>query len=248
MDLIIFALSLFAAYFIRFEGAIPDIYLKQITVLLPYIIIARFISFQAFFVYKVVWRYISIPDAVRILKGVLPITAILVIARYFAPDRLAMLRIPISVITLEFLLVILGTAGIRMIRRLSLEATQRESAARRRNFGLYQEALEGLPGIAFMPEAAYGRSNRWLTCVTVEREEFGATREDIRLALEAENIEARPVWKPMHLQPVFASCRRRGGETAAELFDRGLCLPSGSNLGSVDLDRIVMIIRRTGKK
>jgi FlaA1/EpsC-like NDP-sugar epimerase len=133
IDLIVFALSLFAAYYIRFEGAIPDIYLKQIAVLLPYIIIARFISFQAFSVYKVVWRYISIPDAVRILKGVLPVTALLVIARYFAPVHLAMLRIPISVITLEFMLVLLGTAGIRMIRRLSLEATRRESATLRRN-------------------------------------------------------------------------------------------------------------------
>jgi FlaA1/EpsC-like NDP-sugar epimerase len=140
IDLIVFALSLFAAYFIRFEGVIPDEFIRQITVLLPYIIIARALSFQAVSVYKIVWRYISIHDVGRIIKGVLPITAILIIARYFAPDRLAMLRIPISVITLEFLLVILGTAGIRMIRRLSLEATQRESATRRRN-GAAKRAL-----------------------------------------------------------------------------------------------------------
>jgi pyridoxal phosphate-dependent aminotransferase EpsN len=77
----------------------------------------------------------------------------------------------------------------------------------------------------------------------VEPEEFGASREDIRLALEAENIEARPVWKPMHLQPVFASCRKRGGDTAAEIFAKGLCLPSGSNLREEDINRVSAIVR-----
>jgi len=133
IDLIVFALSLFAATYIRFEGAIPDIFLKQIAVLLPYIIIARSISFQAFSVYKIVWRYISIRDAIRILKAILPVTVLLILARYFAPQRLTMLRIPISVITLEFMLVILGTAGIRMVRRVSLEMTQRDSLTRQRN-------------------------------------------------------------------------------------------------------------------
>lgn len=118
---------------------------------------------------------------------------------------------------------------------------------RRRNCELYREALGGVPGIAFMPEAEYGRSNRWLTCITVEPEEFGATREDIRLALEAENIEARPMWKPMHLQPVFAACRRRGGDTAAELFDKGLCLPSGSSLREEDMERVAGVVVKTGK-
>ena len=131
------------------------------------------------------------------------------------------------------------------VGRGQLKVIEERIAARRRNFELYREALGGLPGVGFMPEAPNGRSNRWLTCITVEPEEFGASREDIRLALEAENIEARPVWKPMHLQPVFASCRRRGGETAAELFDRGLCLPSGSSLREEDLRRIVDIVRKT---
>ena len=133
IDLSVFALSLFAAYYIRFEGAIPDIFLKQIAVLLPYIIIARSISFQAFSVYKVVWRYISIQDVVRILEGILPVTVLLTLARYLMPKSLAMLRMPISVITLEFLLVILGTAGIRMVRRVSLEIRKREDLTRRRN-------------------------------------------------------------------------------------------------------------------
>jgi len=133
------------------------------------------------------------------------------------------------------------------VGRGQLKVIEEWVAARRRNFDLYREALEDVPGIAFMPEAAYGRSNRWLTCITVEPQEFGASREDIRLALEAENIEARPVWKPMHLQPVFASCRRRGGDTAAELFDKGLCLPSGSSLAEEDLGRVVEVIVKTGK-
>ncbi|MGO8689421.1 MAG: DegT/DnrJ/EryC1/StrS family aminotransferase [Thermoguttaceae bacterium] len=118
---------------------------------------------------------------------------------------------------------------------------------RRRNFRFYRRALGGLPGIAFMPELPQGRSTRWLTCITVDPEQFGATREDIRLALERENIESRPVWKPMHLQPVFAGYRSRGGDVARRLFEQGLCLPSGSNLDGDDLVRIVQTIRAAGK-
>jgi FlaA1/EpsC-like NDP-sugar epimerase len=142
-DLIVFALSLFAAYFIRFEGVIPDEFIRQIAVLLPYIIIARAISFQSFSVYKIVWRYISIHDVWRILKGILPVTALLILARYFAPQRLAMLRIPISVITLEILLIFLGTSGIRMVRRITMEITQRESLTRRRNGAVKRVLLIG---------------------------------------------------------------------------------------------------------
>jgi len=90
--------------------------------------------------------------------------------------------------------------------------------------------LGELPGVEFMPEAAYGRSTRWLTCLTLDPSRFGATREDVRRTLEERDVEARPVWKPMHLQPVFSGCRVVGGEVAAELFERGLCLPSGSSL------------------
>ncbi|TFH29611.1 MAG: aminotransferase class I/II-fold pyridoxal phosphate-dependent enzyme [Deltaproteobacteria bacterium] len=107
----------------------------------------------------------------------------------------------------------------------------------------YQNALGDLPGISFMPEAPYGVSNRWLTCVQIDPDRFGATRKDIRLQLEQENIESRPVWMPMHLQPVFSGCRVRGGSVSAEIFKKGLCLPSGTNLNEVDLDRIVRIVR-----
>jgi dTDP-4-amino-4,6-dideoxygalactose transaminase len=115
--------------------------------------------------------------------------------------------------------------------------------ARRRNTVVYQAAFADLPGITFMPEAPWGRSNRWLTCILVDPAKFGCDREAIRRALEAENIEARPVWKPMHLQPVFAGCDHFGGAVAEDLFDRGLCLPSGSNLTDADLARVVAAVR-----
>ena len=79
--------------------------------------------------------------------------------------------------------------------------------------------------------------------LTIDPDEAGVDREAVRRALEAENLEARPVWKPMHLQPVFADCGAIGGAVAADLFDRGLCLPSGSNLSESDLARIVATIR-----
>jgi dTDP-4-amino-4,6-dideoxygalactose transaminase len=116
-------------------------------------------------------------------------------------------------------------------------------AARRANNAFYREALGDLPGIDFLPEAAWGKSNCWLTVVTVDPARFGASREDVRVALEKENVEARPVWKPMHLQPVFSDCRVRGGEVAAEMFDRGLCLPSGSSMTRSDLHRVAELIR-----
>jgi pyridoxal phosphate-dependent aminotransferase EpsN len=93
-----------------------------------------------------------------------------------------------------------------------------------------------------MPEAPWGRHARWLTCVTVDATQFGADREQIRLALEADNIEARAVWKPLHLQPAFATCESVGGGVAADLFARGLCLPSGSSLSEGDLDRVCTLI------
>ena len=133
---------------------------------------------------------------------------------------------------------ILAAIGRGQLRKLG----QRVSA-RRANYAAYTAALSDLPGVEFMPEAAYGTSNRWLTCMTVTPEEFGASRDDIRLALEAQNIEARPVWKPMHLQPVFRDCRSLGGAVGADLFTRGLCLPSGSSLTESDLARVVDIVR-----
>ena len=119
-----------------------------------------------------------------------------------------------------------------------------ERVARRRAiFDWYRAALGDLPGLAFMPEADYGRSNRWLTVVLFDEDAFGASPEAVRLALEAENIEARPLWKPMHLQPVFAGCEAVGGAVAEDLFRRGLCLPSGTAMTEADLERVAVVVR-----
>ena len=130
------------------------------------------------------------------------------------------------------------------VGRGQLRVLEDRIIARRRVFDTYVEALAGVDGISFIPETPWGRSNRWLTCIVVDPDEFGATREDIRLALAAENIESRPLWKPMHLQPVFTGKKMRGGAVSAELFDRGLCLPSGSNLDPNDQQRVIDIARR----
>ncbi|MGB0383213.1 MAG: DegT/DnrJ/EryC1/StrS family aminotransferase [Ardenticatenaceae bacterium] len=123
------------------------------------------------------------------------------------------------------------------------EVLEERVAARRRNFDYYQEMLGHLPGIEFMPEAPWGRHTRWLTTLTIDPDAFGVDREAVRLALAEENIDGRPVWKPMHLQPVFAEYEAVGGEVAEDLFTRGLCLPSGSNLTEEDLARVVTVIR-----
>jgi dTDP-4-amino-4,6-dideoxygalactose transaminase len=128
------------------------------------------------------------------------------------------------------------------IGRGQLATLAERVAARRANFEHYKAALGVLPGITLMPEASYGRSTRWLTCLTVSPKFFGATREDVRLALEEHDIEARPVWKPMHLQPVFKDCRCLRGEVSERLFRDGLCLPSGSNLAAADRDRVCEIV------
>ncbi len=132
------------------------------------------------------------------------------------------------------------------IGRGQLQALSDRVRQRRRNFAFYQGALAGLPGLEFMPEASYGRSSRWLTVLQIDPEEFGATPEEVRLALESKDIESRPVWKPMHLQPVFRSARRVGGAVAERVFSRGLCLPSGSQMTDRDLSRVADIVKSCG--
>lgn len=111
---------------------------------------------------------------------------------------------------------------------------------------LYREALGGTPGLKFSPEAAGMQANRWLTTMMIDPDATGFDREAARLALEAENIESRPLWKPMHLQPVFADAPCWGGQVAAAAFGRGLCLPSGSAMTRHDVDRVVAVLRRLG--
>ncbi len=130
------------------------------------------------------------------------------------------------------------------VGRAQLAVLPARVEARRRNFDLYRDALGDLPGLTFQPEAPWGRHSRWLTCVLIDSGEFGADPEGLRLALEAENIEARPLWKPMHLQPVFEGLEVYGGAVAEDLFRRGLCLPSGSSLTDGDRARVVDVIRR----
>lgn len=125
------------------------------------------------------------------------------------------------------------------IGRGQLQVLEQRVEARRYNFETYQQALGNLPGIEFMMEAAFGRATRWLTCLTIDPAAFGTDREQVRLTLARAQIEARPVWKPLHLQPVFADCECIGGEVAKNLFEQGLCLPSGSNLTTDDLERVI---------
>jgi dTDP-4-amino-4,6-dideoxygalactose transaminase len=113
---------------------------------------------------------------------------------------------------------------------------------KREIFNFYEKVLGGIPGIEFMPEAFYGRSNRWLTVILINQKIFGENLEAVRMALEEENIEARPIWKPMHLQPVFKGCRCIDGSVAEDLFRRGLCLPSGTAMTNEDLNRVVKVI------
>jgi len=115
-------------------------------------------------------------------------------------------------------------------------------------FKRYTQFLGDLPGICFMPEAAYGRSNRWLSVCTIDPETFGTDREDIRQLLEAENIESRPVWKPMHLQPVYKDALVFGGSVSERLFEQGLCLPSGLDLTQHDQGRICGLISDCPRK
>ena len=115
---------------------------------------------------------------------------------------------------------------------------------RREIFSCYERALSDLPGIEFMPEAPYGQSNRWLTVIQIDSSRFGASRDYVRTQLEEQNIESRPVWKPLHLQPVFSTSECEGGEVAERLFRNGLCLPSGSSLSEEDLGRVCSAVRK----
>lgn len=129
------------------------------------------------------------------------------------------------------------------IGRSQLRVLDDRVAMRRQNFERYRALLGDIKGLSFMPEAPFGRCTRWLVCLQIDSASFGADREALRSALEAENIESRPVWKPLHLQPLFASCEKVGGEVAETLYERGLCLPSGSSLTEADIEHISSIIR-----
>ena len=129
------------------------------------------------------------------------------------------------------------------VGRGQLRTLEERVTARRAHFAAYSDALSDVSGLSFAPEAAWGRHTRWLTCCLIDPAVARADRESVRLALEAADIEARPVWKPMHEQPVFRDCERVGGAVASRLFRDGLCLPSGTGMSVEDRDRAIAVIR-----
>ncbi len=131
------------------------------------------------------------------------------------------------------------------IGRGQLKVIDERVSKRRFNFDFYKRELIHLPGVAFQPEAEAAYANRWLTCLTIDPSKSkGITREKIRVALEENNIESRPLWKPMHQQPVFREAPAYGSGISDTLFENGLCLPSGSNLSEQELSRIVSIVKQ----
>lgn len=128
--------------------------------------------------------------------------------------------------------------------RSQLADLERRVECRRGHRAFYGDVLGDLPGVEFMPEIAGGRSTFWLTALTIDPAEAGVTRDDVRVHLESLDIEARPVWKPMHLQPVFSGCAYVGSGVSARLFERGLCLPSGSDLTDRDRALVAAEVRK----
>ena len=116
-------------------------------------------------------------------------------------------------------------------------------ARRREIFATYAAGLGDLPGVSFVAEPNWGRANRWLSVMLIEPAAFGADREAVRRALDAVGIESRPAWKPLHLQPAFRAAPHVGGAIAARLFERGLCLPSGSGMTTAEQDRVIETVR-----
>jgi pyridoxal phosphate-dependent aminotransferase EpsN len=131
------------------------------------------------------------------------------------------------------------------IGRGQLKTLEERVARRRAIFDQYAQNLAQLPGIRFTGDPPWSRSNRWLTCIRIDSAFSGVTPEEIRLALEQENIESRPLWKPMHLQPVFRGCPSYINGVAEKLFNEGLCLPSGNGLSDADLNHVVDVIKST---
>jgi len=124
-----------------------------------------------------------------------------------------------------------------------LEVLPDRVAKKRQINQMYKQRLNDVPGISFMPEAAYGQSNCWLTVIQIDESKFGASPTDIIEALEKQNIESRPVWNPLHLHKAFADCRCVGGEVAESLYRNGVCLPSGTIMTETDVARVSDVIK-----
>lgn len=137
---------------------------------------------------------------------------------------------------------VLAGIGRGQLEVLDLRVRQRRAVAFR-----YRDAFADLPGISLMPQAPYGLHTNWLSCFLVDPGLFGACRDDVVDALARLNVESRPLWKPMHLQPLYASAERIGGDVAAGLFERGICLPSSSSLTPEDQDLVIQAVREVAK-
>jgi pyridoxal phosphate-dependent aminotransferase EpsN len=135
---------------------------------------------------------------------------------------------------------VLASIGLGQLEVLDERVRQRRAVAFR-----YRDAFADLPAISFMPQAPYGLHTNWLSCFLVHEKRSRATRDDVLNALAEANVEARPLWKPMHLQPLYAGCERYGGAVAESLFRQGLCLPSSSSLDPDDQELVIEIVRRT---
>ncbi len=134
------------------------------------------------------------------------------------------------------------------IGRGQLEVLDERVKQRRENNCWYRELLKNAPGVTFQTEPSKDFfSNYWLTCIVIDPEKAGTDKEKLRLAFQTENIEVRPIWKPMHLQPVFAHCPAYVNGTSEAIFNNGLCLPSGSNLTDIEKERIAEVLMREFK-
>jgi len=129
---------------------------------------------------------------------------------------------------------VLAGIGRGQMKVLPRRVKQRRAIAHR-----YRKALSDLPGISFMPQAGYGLHTNWLSCLLINESEFGCSRDELIHRLDTAGIESRPVWKPMHLQPLYSSLPRYRGEVAEDLFRRGICLPSSSSLSRSDQQRVI---------
>ncbi len=137
---------------------------------------------------------------------------------------------------------------VAAIGRGQLSVLDQRVERKRAIFERYRSALEEIDGVGFMPEPVWSRSNRWLTCITLNPAKIKKTHEELRLALESENIESRPLWKPMHLQPVFSHYPAFTNSVSETLFQRGLCLPSGTGMSDDDLTRTIDTVRSVLKR
>lgn len=129
------------------------------------------------------------------------------------------------------------------IGRGQLQVLPERVTGKRRIFDRYREGLGDLPGVAFMPEPDFSRSTRWLTCLTIDSVQAGTDRDVVIQELEKNNIESRPTWKPMHMQPLYKGHEMIGGQVSEAIFKNGLCLPSGTAMSEDDIARVISIVR-----